>query len=238
LSIFTILLAKLSGELEIIVGTPTAGRRHAELENIIGMFVNTLAMRNTPGEGETFREYLREVKENTLQAFDNQEYPFEDLVDRLSVRRETGRNPIFDVMFNMLEIPRTKQAGNKTQANEPPKESPAKNELFNKKAKFDLTLTTKERGRSEVDETGHPGEIDAGSLEFQFEYRVKLFKEETIRRFITYFKGIMQKIFDEPHQKIGEIEIITEEEKNRNLYEFNETAVDYPREKTIHQLFG
>ncbi|MCP4148421.1 MAG: hypothetical protein GY757_11780, partial [bacterium] len=59
LSIFTILLAKLSGQQEIIVGTPTAGRRHAELENIIGMFVNTLAMRNTPGEGETFREYLR-----------------------------------------------------------------------------------------------------------------------------------------------------------------------------------
>ncbi|MCP4156886.1 MAG: hypothetical protein GY757_54745, partial [bacterium] len=102
LSIFTILLSKLSGLQDIIVGTPTAGRRHAGLEKIIGIFVNTLPMRNQPDGEKTIEEYLREVKKNTLEAFENQEYQFEDLVEGLSVRRDTGRNPIFDVMFNLL----------------------------------------------------------------------------------------------------------------------------------------
>ncbi|MCP4150805.1 MAG: hypothetical protein GY757_23870, partial [bacterium] len=102
LSIFTILLSKLSGQEDIIVGTPTAGRRHADLESIIGMFVNTLAIRNYPEGTKTITEYLGEVKENTLQAFENQEYQFEELVDKLSLKRDTGRNPLFDVMFNLL----------------------------------------------------------------------------------------------------------------------------------------
>ncbi|MCP4149902.1 MAG: AMP-binding protein, partial [bacterium] len=112
LSIFTILLSKLSGQQDIIVGTPTAGRNHAELENIIGMFVNTLAMRNYPHGEITIEEYLRELKENTLQAFENRDYPFEDLVDRLSVKRDTGRNPIFDVMFDLLNQTEYKEQNN------------------------------------------------------------------------------------------------------------------------------
>ncbi|MCP4156725.1 MAG: non-ribosomal peptide synthetase, partial [bacterium] len=79
LAIFSILLSKLSSQEDIIVGTPVAGRRHADLENIIGMFVNTLAMRNYPDGRKTFKEYLNEVKENTLQVFENQDYQFEDL---------------------------------------------------------------------------------------------------------------------------------------------------------------
>ncbi|MCP4151177.1 MAG: AMP-binding protein, partial [bacterium] len=102
LSSYTIVLSKLSGQQDIIVGTPTAGRRHTDLENIIGMFVNTLGMRNYPHGEKTVKEYLKELKENTLQAFENQDYPFEDLVDGLSIRRDTGRNPIFDVMLNLL----------------------------------------------------------------------------------------------------------------------------------------
>ncbi|MCP4117989.1 MAG: AMP-binding protein, partial [Desulfobacteraceae bacterium] len=109
LTIFTILLSKLGGQEDIIVGMPTAGRRHADLENIIGMFVNTLVMRNYPSGEKTCREFLKEIKKGTLQAFDNQEYQFEDLVDRLSVRRDTGRNPIFDVMFNLLNQVESKE---------------------------------------------------------------------------------------------------------------------------------
>ncbi|MCP4155877.1 MAG: non-ribosomal peptide synthetase, partial [bacterium] len=104
LAVFTILLAKLSGQEDIIVGTPTAGRRHADLENIIGMFLNTLAMRNYPAGEKTFRQYLKEVKERTIQAYENQEYQFEDLVDKISVTRDTARNPLFDTMFNLMNI--------------------------------------------------------------------------------------------------------------------------------------
>ncbi|MCP4154602.1 MAG: AMP-binding protein, partial [bacterium] len=235
LSIFTILLAKLSGQQDIIVGTPTAGRNHADIENIIGMFVNTLAMRNKPDDKTTIEEYIREVKENTLKAFENQEYQFEDLVDKLSVKRDTGRNPIFDVMFNLL------------------------NQAHNQKQTLSTTSTTStasmfaimpESDANSADGHNTPGAVGTSkfdltltgldtedSLTFHFEYCTKLFKKDTIKRFITYFKGILQVVHNNPELKIKDIEIITEEEKKRILYEFNATATDYPRDKTIQQLF-
>ncbi|MCP4150870.1 MAG: non-ribosomal peptide synthetase, partial [bacterium] len=234
LSIFTLLLSKLSSQEDIIVGTPTAGRRHADLENIIGMFVNTLAMRNYPHGEKSIQAFLREVKENTLNTFENQDYQFEDLVDRLSVRRDTGRNPLFDVMFNLLNQAEYKEhdtnttpvnsnsnnSNNSFSSSNSPNSQNSQNSFTT--SKFDLTLSGFEAG---------------DSLYFHFEYSVKLFKEETIKRFITYFEGILPVISNEPGQKISEIEIITEEEKKQILYEFNDTAADYPKDKTIHQLF-
>ncbi|MCP4156928.1 MAG: amino acid adenylation domain-containing protein, partial [bacterium] len=226
LAIFTIVLSKLNGQEDIIVGTPTAGRRHADLENIIGMFVNTLAMRNYPDGDKSIETYLKEVKENTLNAFENQEYQFEDLVDRLSVRRDTGRNPIFDVMFNLLSKAEYKKQNTTTTPINNHSDNPSNslNSLNSfTTSRFDLTINA----------------LDTGdSLYFNFEYCTKLFKDETIKRFITYFKGILQAVYNTPHQKISEIEIITEEEKKQILYEFNDTAADYPCEKTIHQVFG
>ncbi|MCP4158035.1 MAG: hypothetical protein GY757_60565, partial [bacterium] len=87
LSVYNTLLAKLGNPEDIIVGTPVAGRRHADLEKIIGMFVNTLALRNFPEGEKTFNEFLTEVKGRTLDAFENQEYQFEELVDKVSVNR-------------------------------------------------------------------------------------------------------------------------------------------------------
>ncbi|MFL1673003.1 condensation domain-containing protein, partial [Paenibacillus dendritiformis] len=88
LAAYTTLLSKYSGQEDIIVGTPIAGRTHADLEPILGMFVNTLAIRNTPAGEKTFQEYLQEVKEHTLSAYENQDYPFEELVGKLDVSRD------------------------------------------------------------------------------------------------------------------------------------------------------
>ncbi|MCP5102597.1 MAG: hypothetical protein GY950_04420, partial [bacterium] len=98
-AVFNILPAKLSGQEDIVVGIPAAGRLHPDLEDIIGMFVNTLALRNHPTGDKNFKEFLRELKTNTLKAFENQEYQFEDLVELLKVKRDAGRNPLFDIMF-------------------------------------------------------------------------------------------------------------------------------------------
>ncbi|MCP4157819.1 MAG: amino acid adenylation domain-containing protein, partial [bacterium] len=212
LSIYTLLLSKLSGREDIIVGTPTAGRQHACLENIIGMFINTLPIRNYPAGKKTFKEYLTEVKGNALQAFENQEYQFEDLVDRLSVRRDTGRNPIFDVMFNLINQPEYQKQNQSTMSIT----------SMTSTSKFDLTLNATEEGEH---------------FNLYIEYCTKLFKEATIKRFITYFKEIVRTVSGATNQKISNIEIITEEEKHQILYEFNDTAADYPRDKTIHQLF-
>jgi NRPS condensation-like uncharacterized protein len=85
LAMFNVFLSKLSGQEDIIVGTPIAGRRHADLKNIVGMFLNTLAIRNYPNGDKSFKQLLGQVKQRTLEAYENQEYPFEDLVDNISI---------------------------------------------------------------------------------------------------------------------------------------------------------
>ncbi|WP_151738070.1 condensation domain-containing protein, partial [Paenibacillus tengchongensis] len=99
LAAYTTVLSKYTGQEDIVVGSPIAGRPHADLQGMIGMFVNTLAMRNFPAGELTFREFLEQVKENALKAYEHQDYPFEQLVEQLDVRRDMSRNPLFDTLF-------------------------------------------------------------------------------------------------------------------------------------------
>ncbi|MDQ1354923.1 MAG: hypothetical protein QG657_5232, partial [Acidobacteriota bacterium] len=214
LALYSIFLSKLSSQEDIVIGSPVAGRRHADLEKIIGMFVNTLALRNYPVGEKMFRDFLGEVKERTLKAFENQEYQYEDLVEKVTVTRDVSRNPLFDTMFALqntgsreIELPGLKLI-------------PYEKE--NKTSKFDLTLTGVE--------------VEA-KLMFTFEYSTKLFREETINRFITYFKNIVSGLIENKERRISDFEIITAEEKRQILFDFNDTGADYPKDKTIHQLF-
>ncbi|HLP58339.1 MAG TPA: condensation domain-containing protein, partial [Candidatus Deferrimicrobium sp.] len=215
---FNILLAKLSGQEEIIIGTPIAGRRHADLEKIIGVFINTLALRNYPAGHRTFREFLSDVKERTLMVFENQEYPFEELVDRLTLPRDIGRNPIFDVLFVLQNM----NTGAAVREKEGETDFPKEYENIVQSVKFDLTLTAVER--------------DHGLL-LLFQYCTKLFKKETVERFIIYFKKIVSMLLEDPGIRLSEIEIVTEEEKKRILHDFNRSEAVYPADKTIQRLF-
>lgn len=211
LAIYNILLSKLSGQEDIIVGLPIAGRKHSDLENIIGMFVNTLAMRNYPKAELRFKDFLNDVKNNTLLAYENQEYQFEDLVEKIGVTRDFSRNPIFDVCFNMLNMGSFNDNTYKVEETY---------EHTSSLAKFDITLTAFET---------------SDTININLEYATKLFNPNTINRFIEYFKKLIEEITFEI--KLSEIEIITETEKELVLYEFNDTIVNYPNDKTIHQLF-
>ncbi|MCU0289179.1 MAG: amino acid adenylation domain-containing protein, partial [Acidobacteria bacterium] len=215
LALYTVFLSKITGQEEIVVGSPIAGRRHVDLEEIIGMFVNTLAIRNYPLGAKPFSHFLQEVKEKNLKAFENQDYQYEDLVEKVALTRDTSRNPLFDTMFVLqnIEIAEINIPGLKL--------TPYPYE--NKTAKFDLTLTA-----IEVEE----------KLLFNFSYCTKLFKEETAKRFITYFKKVVNGIIENKDQRISDFEIITEEEKKRILVDFNSTEAGYPKDKTIHQLFA
>ncbi|MFC2145978.1 amino acid adenylation domain-containing protein [Acidobacteriota bacterium] len=214
LALYNVFLSKLSSQEDIVVGTPVAGRTHTDLQHIIGMFVNTLALRNFPTADKTFNEFLLLIKEKTIIAFENQDYPFETLVQRLAVTRDLTRNPLFDVMFEMqnMDIPEIHLPG-LTLAPYP---------IENNSSQFDLTFSAVERGNQ---------------LNLSFTYCNRLFKEDTLKQFIGYFKNIVSSTTRDPNQVIGEIEIIEEEEKKRILYNFNDTAVEYPRDKTIYQLF-
>ncbi|HLP59759.1 MAG TPA: amino acid adenylation domain-containing protein, partial [Candidatus Deferrimicrobium sp.] len=215
LAVYTVFLAKISSQEDIVVGTPVAGRGHADLEKIIGLFVNTLALRNYPVGEKTFTGFLREVKEKTLEAFENQDYQYEDLVEQVVLKRDTGRNPLFDTMLVLqnagpgkIEIPGLRFIPH---------------EYESKISKFDLTLIV-----VEVEE----------KLRLTFEYSTKLFKRETVERFSVYFKNIVKSIIENKERKISDFEIITEEEKRLILTDFNDTAAEYPADKTIHQLFA
>jgi len=219
LALYNILLSKLSGQEDIIIGTPIAGRRNVDLEPIIGMFVNTLALRNHPFGQKIFSVFLKEVKEKTLFAFENQDYQFEELVEKVSAARDMSRNPLFDVMFVFQntfiitgELPR--------QETRKLKIIPYTDEHWI--SKFDLTLRGEEAGEQ---------------FYFSIEYSTGLFKKETIERFFSYFKKIITSVIKDPGKNISEIEIVSEEEKNQVLYEFNTTQAEFPRDKTIHWLF-
>ncbi len=215
LALYYIFLTRITGQEDIVVGTPVAGRSHADLESIMGIFINTLALRNNPSWEKDFSSYLKEVNENTLEAFAHQDYPYEELVEKASINRDTGRNPLFDTMLNLrnmdiseIEIPGLKMASFPFEENI---------------SKFDLTLRV----------------FDAPeNLRFTFEYCTRLFKMETIERFIVYFKNIIRCVVENKYTRIFELEIMPEEEKNLLLYDFNNTYTEYPYDKTIHQLFA
>ncbi|MCP4158328.1 MAG: amino acid adenylation domain-containing protein, partial [bacterium] len=213
-AIFDTFLSRLSGQEAIIIGTPVAGRGHADLNGIIGMFVNTLALRSYPGGAETYAGHLEKIKQNTLEAFENQDYPFEKLVEKLGINRENSRRPLFDVMFLMqnMELPEIEIPGLKLKPYH----------YENKTAKFELTLQGMEVGEE---------------LEFRLAYSTKLFEEETIHRYITYFKRMLATVPGEPGSKLAGIEILSPQEKQQILQNFNDTAARYPKTKTLAQLF-
>ncbi|HLP59141.1 MAG TPA: amino acid adenylation domain-containing protein, partial [Candidatus Deferrimicrobium sp.] len=214
LALLNVLLAKLSGKEDIVIGTPSAGRGHVDLDKIIGIFVNTLVLKNSPVGDKIVGEFIKEVKENALQAFANQDYPYDELVEKILVKRDAGRNPLFDIMFSMQNI--------ETMAIEIPGLKLAAYEYESNTVKFDLTLIV-----VEVEE----------KLQLTFEYSKELFKPETIERFIFYFKNIARSVVENKNRTISDLEILSEEEKNRILNAFNKTGAVYPKNKTIQQLF-
>ncbi|MCU0290148.1 MAG: condensation domain-containing protein, partial [Acidobacteria bacterium] len=211
LMVFDLFLSRLSGLEDIIVGSPVAGRSHADFQSIIGMFVNTIVLRNRPCGEKTVAAFLDEVKTGALEAFENQDYPFETLVEKVTVARDVSRNPLFDVVFALQNM------------GEPGRiETSAETAYESQIAKFDLTLFAVDMGEDFL---------------FTFEYCTELFKKETIDRFIAYFKNIIRSIIEDPAQRIGDLEMLSDAEKHRLLVEFNDTKELYPNNKTLPELF-
>lgn len=214
LAAYNVLLAKYSGQEDIIIGTPIAGRNHADLQNVIGMFVNTLAMRNFPEGDKTFLEFLEEVKNNAIKAYEHEQYQFEELVEKLEIRRDISRNPIFDTVFVM-------QSGEEEKLKvEDLTFSPYK--LEKTISKFDLTLSAME--------------VQHG-LYMDIEYSTNLFKRETIERMKDNFLNLIEEIIKNKDKKIADINVLLEEEERTLLSLLDNREVEYPREKTIQDLF-
>jgi len=205
LAAFNVLLSKYTAQEEMIVGSPIAGRHHGGLNRIVGMFVNTLAMRNYPVGEKTFKDFLEEVKKNALMAYENQDYPLEELIEELDITRDIARNPLFDVMFTMQNM----DLGEVEMEGVVIKPHPLENNI----SKFDLTL-----GGTEME----------NGINLEIEYSTRLFKRETIERLLLHYVNILKQIVLEIDIEIKKIDLIDSQEKQRILAEFNDTQVDFP----------
>ncbi|MCM3007886.1 amino acid adenylation domain-containing protein [Bacillus subtilis] len=214
LATYTMMLAKYSNQTDIIVGSPIAGRPNADLDRVVGMFVNTIVMRNYPEAEKTFINYLMEVKENALKAYENQHYQFEKLVEKLDVSRDMSRNAIFSVMFVLQNMDQDVGCIQSLDI------TPYKFEY--NIAKFDLTLTAIEKG---------------GQIHCMLEYATSLYKEQSVRLMMKHFIQLVNEITVNPQKKLAEISMIGEKEKTQILEEFNDTKTEYPKGKTIQKLF-
>ncbi|MCV9951204.1 non-ribosomal peptide synthetase [Paenibacillus sp. BT-177] len=211
---YTILLHKYTGQEDVVVGTPIAGRNHSDVQPLIGMFVNTLAIRSYPAAGKTFLDYLKEIKETTLGAFEHQNYPFEELVDKVNVARDLSRNPLFDTMFALqntenleIQLPGLHLS---TYASE---------EIV---SKFDLSLDVTE--------------IEEG-LEYLFEYATALYKTETVEKLAAHYLQLLESILRNPSATIAELGILTPAEKEQILGAFNPAQPEAAPVAAFHRLF-
>ncbi len=207
LTIFNAFLSKLSNQEDIIVGTGVSGREHIDLQNVVGLFVNTLALRNFPYAGFPFNEFLKITTRRTIDAFEHQNYQFEDLVEELKIERNLSRNPLFDVMI-MFEKVEEGVDGEGIDNRKRTREIMIKPFDYDQLiSKFDLTLFAEE----------HPDEIYLA-----FEYATRLFKAETIEKFIGYFKQLIKSILQNSRAKISDLNILSETQRESILVHFND----------------
>ena len=224
LAAFKTLLYRYTGQEDIVVGSPMAGRNRAEIERLIGFFVNNLVLRTNLSGEPTFRELLRRVREVALGAYAHQDVPFEKLVEELQPERDLGRSPLFQVSFNLLNYVDERL--------EIPGLSISPLKVDNGTTKFDLTLFMVEgaeglRGWLEYNE----------GLSGWVEYRTDLFEAATITRMLGHLETLLEGIIADPDQRLSELPLLTEADRYQLLVGRNDTRVDYLKDKCIHELF-
>lgn len=214
LTAFNVLLSRYSRQTDIVVGTPIANRNRAEIEGLIGFFINTLALRTQLNDNPTFTALLERVRETTLAAYEHQDLPFEQLVDALQLQRTLSYSPLFQVMFVLQNVEMTPLTLPGLTVSRQPIESTV--------AKFDLTLNLAERD---------------GELRGVFEYSTALFDEATIASMATHLTVLLNDIICNPDQPIGQLLLLADDEYQQVVCAWNETAVNFGEPQTIHQLF-
>jgi len=215
LTTFSVLLSRYAGQEDVVVGTPIANRRQSELEELIGFFANTLALRVDVQPELTFRELLRNVRETTLNAYANQDVPFERLVEELQPPRELNRSPLFQVLLDVQNTSHSKLRL--------PELEIGVQEFVTNSTRFDLECFLKEQD---------------GELLGHVIYSTVLFERQTIEMMLQHFQRLLELVIEDPKQQVRDLRFLTPEEDHQQLVEWNNTRADYPRDKCVHELFA
>ncbi|MGQ7866634.1 amino acid adenylation domain-containing protein [Bacillus sp. WC2502] len=212
LSAYYVLLHKLSGQTDIIIGSPIAGRGAKQSEKLVGMFVNTLALRQDISTADTFADVMENVKEMTLKAFEHQRYPFDKLVDDLSLDRDLSRSPIFQVAMGYVTDSLHVNLKGLTSEHVM---------VHHTVSKFDLTLHVFEQG---------------DQLSIHVEYNTDLFDQETIHRYMNYYLHLLDGMTAQPERTFSDYCLMDKAEQAAMIIGKNQTATPYPK-RTIQELF-
>ncbi|USB33503.1 non-ribosomal peptide synthetase [Paenibacillus sp. YPG26] len=207
-------LMRLSRQTDVVIGTPVAGRMLPETERMVGVFVNPLPMRLSAEPEHTFVQLLASVKEEVLQALDRQDAPFEELVDRLGLARDTSRSPLFDAMFSMLNMAH----GGLSSAN-----------LSATPVSFDFGVTQFDIGLSALEE--------ADGLTLTVQYAAAIYRPDTMERWIDAFLAIVDSILRDSGVKLADIDLMSEAERQVVTEQFNATEAAFPAELTLPDMF-
>ncbi|AOM39415.1 non-ribosomal peptide synthetase [Xenorhabdus hominickii] len=209
------LLSRISGQDDVVIGTPVANRQQPELASLIGFFVNTLALRVQLHDNPSVSELLAQVKTQALNAYAHQDLPFEQLVETLQPPRSLSHSPIFQVMLATDNTPGQRHF-------ELPGLMLSERPLIRDSAYFDLTLTLNET------ENGLVGDL---------EYASDLFDHATIERLVSQLYTLLTAMAADDSQRVAELPLVTPQQRKQLLVDFNDTALTYPQDKLIHQFF-
>jgi amino acid adenylation domain-containing protein/non-ribosomal peptide synthase protein (TIGR01720 family) len=221
LTAFEVLLSRYTNQEDIVVGSPIANRNRAELEPLIGFFVNMLVMRGDLSGDPSFREAVRRVKQVCLEAYAHQDLPFEKLVEELQPERDLSRNPLFQVIFQFFSMPGGYDE-RETDEETITETSSGFVDVKNTVAKFDLRLDLWDT---------------AEGIGGQLEYSRDLFDEATIKRMAAHFQMLLEAVAENPEQRLSQLPLLTNAEQHQLLVEWNETKSNYSREACVHHLF-
>jgi amino acid adenylation domain-containing protein len=208
-----VLLMRYTGQEDFGIGTVVTNRKRAEMERIFGFFLNTLVIRANLGGEPTFREVLQRVRRAALSGYEHQDVSFEKLVEELAPDRDAGRTPIFQVMFTTLGEPNQLEFGELEVGGF---------QIDTGQSKFDLVVSVQETAQG-----------DAG---ITINYSIDLFEAETIQRMLGHYEQLLKAVVKNVEQRVWNVPLLTEHERDQ-LERWNQTARDYPRNKSLAALF-
>jgi amino acid adenylation domain-containing protein len=217
LATWKVLMYRYTGQSDVIIGTPVAGRDHADLEDQMGFYVNTLALRSKMTPHESFQELFLRIKQTTLDAYAHQTYPFDRLVNELKLKRDTSRSVVFDVSITYHNNSET------TQTN-----------LLDENLIHQISNAGLSMVKNDIEL--HFEEI-GNYLAFDLIYNSDIFYDEMIRTVMLHFKQLLKELLRHPKVKISQINYLSKEETHEILVAFNDTKINYPKPRTIVELF-
>lgn len=209
---YNILLHLYTEQNDMIVGVTVSGRNHPGLEDMIGLFINTLPIRSYPRKDKKIIEYALEMRDLLTKSYENQDFKVDEILDKLNFTRDINKNPLFNVVMTYIDY---KESFHMKNLEIQPYEK------TNQKSKFDITCNI-----YDYEDT----------LNIEFEYSTALYNEETMVRMGEHYKNIIGQIIENPEKNMGDLEVVTEVEKNQIIFDFNETDKDFGYQSVVEMF--